>query len=448
MTLKPIHITEFLGKDGKATEDYRRMMARIAHGFHQDPGAADVQDYRARRDQAAGFVLRGFEDTTDLPEWAGSGPKPVATILGFPLRINAGKDVIDLWGISGVGVAPTHRRQGLLRSMMHSELETAQRNGFPLAGLTATEGGIYGRFGFGISSRQCTYEVNLRAKPRILTEVLEATGADGGSIVEAEPRGLLELARDLNRRRVEIIPGQISRLTSTMEDGLGIVSLDKESLDPRRACEAFVYRGPRGVDGYAVIEHEGWDKESSRVKVVDFQVATTAAWAGLWDHLFQLDLIDYLTFEGAPGQPLGNLVRNPRDVRLTKDVDLIWTRILDVKTVLESRSYPTDGELVLLIDDPVELVTGAYALRVTDGVGTVTASEYLPESGRRGTQSEDDAELAPGAPRVRLSVDRLASAAFRGCHVEARFGVLRGEGVLQATRLFSVDDEPYCDFDF
>lgn len=382
------------------------------------------------------------------PSGRGGRPKPVATILGFPLRINAGKDVVDLWGISGVGVAPTHRRQGLLRTMMRSELETAQREGYPLAGLTATEGGIYGRFGFGIGTRQCTYEVNLRTKPRILPGVLEATGAENGTIIEVEPRDLMDLARDLNRRRVAVIPGQISRPTTTMEDSLGIVSLDKRSLDPRRGREAYVYQGPRGVDGYAVLDHQGRDQEPSRATVIDFQAATTAAWAGLWDHLFQLDLIDYLSFEGAPGQPLGNIVVNPRDVRLVKDEDLIWTRILDVKTVLESRSYPTDGELVLLVDDPMELVTGAYALRVEGGVGTVTASEDLPEPGQRGTQSEDDADLAPGAPRVRLSVDRLASAAFRGCHVEARFGVLRGEGVLEATRLFSVDDEPYCDFDF
>ena len=48
-----------------------------------------------------------------------------------------------------VGVAPTHRRRGLLRAMyvdLHGRIADA---GYPIAGLTASEGGIYGRFGYG-----------------------------------------------------------------------------------------------------------------------------------------------------------------------------------------------------------------------------------------------------------------------------------------------------------
>ncbi|WP_288782216.1 GNAT family N-acetyltransferase [uncultured Kocuria sp.] len=448
MSLKPIHLTEFTGKDGKATDEYRRISTRIAHGFHATPGEAEIQDYRARHDEKSGVVVRGFEDTADLPDWAGGSPKPVATILGVPMRINVGASVLGLWGITGVSVSSTHRRRGLLREMMQSELEEAQRNGYPLAALTATEGGIYGRFGFGISTRLCTYDINLRSKPRILPEVMEATGAEGGTIVEAEPRDLVELARDLNERRLQIIPGQISRSDKIIDDRLGIVSLGEESMKPRLKREAFVYRGAKSVDGFAVIEHQGREHDVSRAKVVDVQAATTAAWVALWDHLLQLDLVDSLILDESPGQPLDALIANPRNVVLTEDEDLVWTRILDVQKVLEARRYPIDGDLVILVDDPMGLVTGAYALRVKNGVGTVTASEELPPVGQRGSTSEDDADLVPEAPRVRFSVDRLASAVFRGCKVEARFGVIRGEGVVHATHLFSVDDEPFCDFDF
>src|SRR6185437_13160198 len=48
-----------------------------------------------------------------------------------------------------VGVAPTHRRRGVLRTMMRKHLDNVHERGEPLAALWASEDGIYGRFGYG-----------------------------------------------------------------------------------------------------------------------------------------------------------------------------------------------------------------------------------------------------------------------------------------------------------
>jgi predicted acetyltransferase len=50
-------------------------------------------------------------------------------------------------------VLPTHRRRGVLTAMMQRLLDDAVEHSEPLAILTASEGGIYGRFGFGVTSR-------------------------------------------------------------------------------------------------------------------------------------------------------------------------------------------------------------------------------------------------------------------------------------------------------
>src|SRR5439155_18059238 len=53
---------------------------------------------------------------------------------------------------TAVGVHPTHRRRGVLRSMMDTQLRDVHERGEPIAALWASEETIYGRFGYGIAS--------------------------------------------------------------------------------------------------------------------------------------------------------------------------------------------------------------------------------------------------------------------------------------------------------
>src|SRR5213079_1486255 len=53
-------------------------------------------------------------------------------------------------GVTMVGVRPTHRRRGILRDLMRSQLTDVHEAGRePLAALTASEPVIYPRFGYG-----------------------------------------------------------------------------------------------------------------------------------------------------------------------------------------------------------------------------------------------------------------------------------------------------------
>src|SRR3989442_6067919 len=55
-------------------------------------------------------------------------------------------------GVSVVGVYPTHRRRGVLRSLMRAQLDDVHERGEPMAALWASEETIYGRFGYGVAS--------------------------------------------------------------------------------------------------------------------------------------------------------------------------------------------------------------------------------------------------------------------------------------------------------
>src|SRR5688500_9790616 len=54
-------------------------------------------------------------------------------------------------GVTMVGVHPTHRRRGINTGMMQVVLDQAAERGEPLAALFASEGAIYGRFGYGLA---------------------------------------------------------------------------------------------------------------------------------------------------------------------------------------------------------------------------------------------------------------------------------------------------------
>ena len=54
-------------------------------------------------------------------------------------------------GVTLVGVLPTHRRQGVLTRLMRAQLDDVRERGEPVAFLWASEGAIYGRFGYGMA---------------------------------------------------------------------------------------------------------------------------------------------------------------------------------------------------------------------------------------------------------------------------------------------------------
>ena len=70
----------------------------------------------------------------------------------FPFGLSVPGGELPCAGITVVGVTPTHRRRGILRRMMRMHLDLAHERGEPIAALWASEGAIYGRFGFGVAS--------------------------------------------------------------------------------------------------------------------------------------------------------------------------------------------------------------------------------------------------------------------------------------------------------
>ncbi len=107
--------------------------------------------------------------------------------FAFDLTV-PGPRTLPLGGVTWVGVAPTHRRRGVMSSMVTGLLRDLREEGRPLAALWASEAAIYQRFGFG----PATWRVDLHVPSggRLLADVpqggLRTTAADDPALQAVE----------------------------------------------------------------------------------------------------------------------------------------------------------------------------------------------------------------------------------------------------------------------
>ena len=108
-----------------------------------------------------GLAFRRFIGVYDAA--SAEGAQPVGTVCSWVTDVTLpGGRGIPMWAISGVTVAPTHRRKGIARAMLEGELRTAAADGVAIAGLTVSEATIYGRFGFAPATFATEWSIDTR----------------------------------------------------------------------------------------------------------------------------------------------------------------------------------------------------------------------------------------------------------------------------------------------
>jgi len=232
-----------------------------------------------------------------------------------------------------------------------------------MAALTASEGTIYGRFGYGVASFERTVKVDTTARFGISHQPV-------GTVEVAEPASLLDLAPDIFDRVHRQTPGSIGRQEWYRQLASGSIGRDGKE-DP--SVKVALHYGPDGdVDGYVSYRFLGWDTTPYTVQVVDLVAATNEGYLELWQFLGAIDLVERVTWEEAPlDDPLAWALSDPRCIDSSDSRDMLWLRILDVEKALAARHYPVDGRLVLEVHDPLGLTAGTFALDVSGGKADV-----------------------------------------------------------------------------
>lgn len=362
----------------------------LSRGFHEGRLDDERRDVWLRHTVADDVVLRGV-----WPERTGLAPStmPVATYSSWAKAINVGGGrQLPLHMISDVTVAPTHRRQGLLRAMIIDDLADAVRRQLPVAALTVSEGTIYGRFGFGVATRGRTVEVDVTSR-----FALHAVPAEG-SLEMVEPDLAWPTVEQVFAAHQATVRGSVGRPDFYSSIFTGGYDWDKGG--PDRMLRAVVHVDATGSpDGYALFKHAGHQDDPPTVDLVDLVALTPAADLRLWRFLADIDMVARVRWRRAPvtAMPLEWAVTDPRVVSTTAVRDTLWVRLLDLPVALEARPWGADGSVVLAVDDPLGHTTGSWRVTSREGVAEVVAT--------------DD------EPGVRLSADVLGSLYLGGVDV-------------------------------
>ncbi|WP_437577847.1 GNAT family N-acetyltransferase [Sorangium sp. So ce887] len=370
--------------------------------------------------------LEGMSRLPELTSRLGAydGESLVGAAGSFSLTMTTPGGTVPVAGLTMVGVTSTHRRRGILTSLIRRHLDDARAEGRPISSLWATEGAIYGRFGYGLASQACSISIE-----RERTAFRHETGAQGRARLLGEAEALEAFAPVWERARA-FAPGMLAR--SEVWWQVRRLADDDFARQGGGPVQRVVIEVDGRAEAYALYcMHHRWDSSHipiGSIRVIEAIGATPLGTRLVWRYLFDLDLAQRIEASLLPpDHPLGLLLVEPRRLRLTAS-DGLWVRIVDVEAALAARAYGSGEPLTLEITDR-ECPSNAGRFRLHGGE-------------RRAARTRE-------APDVRLDISALGSAYLGGvsfrCLADAGQVEALSEGAIErADRLFRAARAPWC----
>ena len=392
-------------------------------------------------DQFSGVMAAAFGETFTEEELADHDrwfeyERSIGAFDGDRLVGTGGADSMDLTlpglttiaigGLTAISVLPTHRRRGILRSMIAYHFEETEGRGEMVSGLGASESIIYGRFGYGLATSFADYEIDPR-RAQFLRPVAAA-----GRVRLLEPEETAKIVPPLYDRYRRGQPGELSRPQ---------VWWDVYARDPEwsrqgasRHYDVVYESGPGRVDGWVSYQIESrWHNglAANIVKVRMLVGLTVEAEAALWRYLLDLDLAGTIKLIDRPvDDPIRWRLADPRRLRVTEVGDQLWVRLLDLPGALAARRYA---------------VTDALVLEVSDALRPRNQGRFRLEGGPDGATCEPTTD----EPDLALDVADVGAAYLGGASLASlaraeRVAERTAGALLRADRMFAAAPPPIC----
>ncbi len=397
---------------GVSAEQTRAFHVAMGNPFGFDP-----------TEQQTERMLRCFE--VDRLRAAFDGDQIVGTFGAHSLDLTLPGGRLPASGVTVVTVLPTHRRQGVLRTMMADHLrEIHEKGDEPLAALWASEADIYGRFGFA-PAVQGLFETKIEKPKARLRETVDLAGTMRWIDADEAAERLPPVYDAVRRER----PGMFARPDTWWRDRL--LDDPESNREGHSALRTVVHtRDGRDVGYVQYRTKVGMDDDVKAVVVRELVAVDPEAERAAWQFVFGIDLSTVVKGFNLPVDcPLPWWLEDSRGVNL-KVEDSLWLRLVDVPRALAARRYRTEGAVVIGVRDAFcPWNEGTYRLAATaDGTATCDRVEQRPE--------------------IETDVNGLATVYLAGHRVGdlARAGRFRGEAAAidRADRMFDWSRRPWC----
>ncbi|WP_329457883.1 GNAT family N-acetyltransferase [Streptomyces sp. NBC_01497] len=315
-------------------------------------------------DRWYGQLLRAFGGAGDLPEerdlwdalteperslglWDGESCVGTAGAFSFRLSVPGGA-LVPAAGVTMVSVAATHRRRGLLRSMMRRQLDDVRERGEALAVLTASEPDIYGRFGYGSATRQLSVEIDTT---RVRIEAPEGTDAVALRYASPADPATGRSIEEIYARAVPVRPGMLARQPGWERLSLLDPPEGRDGASPLQCVLAERDGESLGFALFATTGDSDAGGANGAVRVREVYGLDPASYAALWRFLCGIDLTWTVTARRRPvDDPLLHLVSDVRRSGLRIRDDL-YLRPVEVGAALAARTYRAPVDVVLEVAD-------------------------------------------------------------------------------------------------
>lgn len=392
-------------------DEFERYSTSVERAFGSHPRPDEIEEWR--RISEPERSLAAFD-----------GGEIVGTAAAFSLDLSVPGAEVPMAAVTAVGVAPTHRRRGLLTMLMRRQLDDVHDRGEPVAGLWASEGSIYQRFGYGLASLAGAAEID-----RARTSFVRAPEVPG-QIRLLDRAAALEAFPPIHERARATQPGMLSRSPSWWQH----LFADLEHWrDGASALFFALYESPEVPEGYVTYRvKQDWSTgvPAGTVRVRELLTVTPEALAALWRYCFDIDLVSKIeAWPRPPDDPLLYLLAEPRRWNLRLG-DGLWVRLVDVPAALSARRYRTEGRVVF---------------EVRDTFCPWNEGRYVVEGGPEGASCRATAE----PPEIFVDAADLGAAYLGGTpfRVLARAGRVReneNRALERADAMFTWDPLPWC----
>lgn len=305
---------------------------------------------------------RGVERVLTTP--AGAAPRTEPALAGMYSAWGMGVSVpgplggvarVPMSGLTWVGVHQDERRRGIQRAMMTDHLHRVHEDGTePIAGLHASEPGIYTRYGYGLATPHHTVRLG-RGVELTAPEALDAAAREVRTHqVPADTDEASALVHTVHHRVAEATLGAITRADLSARAWWRDHRSVRQSKEPLQVL--FATRGDE-TTGYAVFRRRSkWSDAGvpeGEVSVAELGALDSATLLALGRRLLDFDLTGKVEIWSRPADdPLLTWAGHPRGA-LSDSGDSLWVRLVDLPAALRARGYAAPADLVVQVADDV-----------------------------------------------------------------------------------------------